>query len=509
VQVRIVSDQPWEVAADLLVVPVVGDVAFTGPLDELDRRTGGELRALAAFGEIRHKRFATALAAPGELRVRRVLVVSAGDREGAGREVARQSAAAAMRRLVNRKVSSMAVWLSPLADGLDGGVAEAAEIVTRGVIEGSFEPKALYRADTDAAPPKLDELILVAPGGSQAALARSAERGRIIGEGANTARALANRAANDVTPEVLAEEARTIAERNGLWIDVLDEHRAAELGMGMFLAVGKGSDNPPRMIVMRSGDEGARDGLDRHLALIGKGVCFDSGGISIKPSSRMEEMKMDKTGACTVIAAIETVARLSPGTPLLAVAPAVENMPGSHSTRPGDVVRALNGKLVDIINTDAEGRLILGDAMTYAERLGATHMVDVATLTGAVSRALGYLVTGAFSTSDAFYADVTAAADRAGERYARIPLIEEMWREMESWYVDFQNSGGSEGSLVTSGLFLKQFATVPWVHLDIGGTAYFRKSHHPYAARGATGVTHATLVELALAGARTPGARPA
>ena len=224
----------------------------------------------------------------------------------------------------------------------------------------------------------------MAPGGDAGALQRAAERGATIGEGANLARTLSNRAANDVSPQVLADEASAIAKQHGLWFEVIDERRAAELGMGMFLAVGRGSDNPPRMILMRSGGDGERDALDRHLAIIGKGVCFDSGGISIKPADRMEEMKMDKTGACTVIAAIATVARLAPGTPLLCVAPAVENMPGPHSTRPGDVVKALNGKWVDITNTDAEGRLILGDAMTYAERLGATHLVDVATLTGAV-----------------------------------------------------------------------------------------------------------------------------
>jgi leucyl aminopeptidase len=271
--------------------------------------------------------------------------------------------------------------------------------------------------------------------------------------------------------------------------------------MGMFMAVGQGSDNPPRMILLRSGGEGERDALDRHLAIVGKGVCFDSGGISIKPADRMEEMKMDKTGACTVIAAIATVARLAPGTPLLAVAPAVENMPGSHSTRPGDVVKALNGKWVDITNTDAEGRLILGDAMTYAERLGATHLVDVATLTGAVSRALGHLVTGAFGTPQGWYDDVMGAAEQAGERYWQIPLVDEYLTELESWYGDIVNSGTAEGSLVKSGLFLREFRTVPWVHLDIGGSAYFRKAA-PYAPRGATGVTHATLVELALAGAR-------
>ena len=215
--------------------------------------------------------------------------------------------------------------------------------------------------------------------------------------------------------------------------------------MGMFMAVGRGSDNPPRMIVMRSGGEGERDALDRHLAIVGKGVCFDSGGISIKPADRMEEMKMDKTGACTVIAAIATVARLAPGTPLLALAPAVENMPGPHSTRPGDIVTALNGKKVDITNTDAEGRLILGDAMTYAERLGATHLVDVATLTGAVSRALGHLVTGAFGTPQDFYDEVWPPAARAGERYWQLPLIDDYVPEMDSWYGDLQNSGSRRG----------------------------------------------------------------
>jgi leucyl aminopeptidase len=272
--------------------------------------------------------------------------------------------------------------------------------------------------------------------------------------------------------------------------------------MGMFLAVGQGSDNPPRMIVMRSGGEGERDALDRHLAIVGKGVCFDSGGISIKPSERMEEMKMDKIGACTVIAAMATVARLAPGTPLLGLAPAVENMPGSHSTRPGDVVKAMNGKWVDITNTDAEGRLILGDAMTYAETLGATHIVDVATLTGAVSRAFGHLITGAFGTPQGWYDDVMRAADKAAERYWQIPLLDDYVPDMESWYGDLQNSGTAEGSLIKSGLFLREFRTVPWAHLDIGGTGYFRKTT-PYAARGATGVTHATLVELAMAGAKS------
>ena len=499
-QIRVVTGSPWEIAADLLVIPVIGEPDFDGPLGELDRRTGGELRSLAAFGELRPKRYGTALAAPGEVPARRVLVVSDGPADEFDRETARRLGSTAIRRLINREVGSVAVWLAPIADSLGADVALAAELVARGVVEGSFEPKTIYREDSDAAPPVLDELVLVVADGEGAAAERGAERGRIIGEGANMARRLANRSANDVSPQVLADEARAIADAHGLWIDVVDEQRAAELGMGMFLAVGRGSDNPPRMIVMRSGGEGERDSLGRQLGLVGKGVCFDSGGISIKPADRMEEMKMDKTGACTVIAAIATVSRLAPGLPLLAVAPAVENMPGGHATRPGDIVRALNGTWVDIINTDAEGRLILGDAMTYAEQLGATHLIDVATLTGIVGRSLGNLVTGVFATPDPWWGDIEAAAELAGERYWRLPLVQDYRPEMDSWYADVQNTGTPDGSLVKSGLFLEQFRTVPWAHLDIGGTAYFRKPY-PFATRGATGITHATLVELALAGA--------
>jgi leucyl aminopeptidase len=501
VQLRVVNEQPWDVATDVLVIPIVGEPTFEGPLDELDRRTGGELRALATFGELKAKRYATALAAPGEIPAGRVLVVGAGDGAKLDRETMVRIGATAERRLGGRAVSRLAVWLAPLVDASGVSAEGVAELVARGVVEGTYDPKMIYLETAEAAPPELDELILVAPAEADVdALTAAGERGVIIAEGANLARTLSNRAANDVSPDVLADEARDLAKRHGLWIDVIDEVRAAELGMGMFLAVGRGSDNPPRMIVLRSGGVGERDTLDRHLALVGKGVCFDSGGISIKPSDRMDEMKMDKTGACTVIAAIATVARLSPGTPLLAVAPAVENMPGPHSTRPGDVVRALNGKMVDITNTDAEGRLILGDAMTYAEQLGATHIVDVATLTGAVSRALGHLVTGAFGQPQDFYDDVIAAADRAGERYWQLPLIDDYVPDMDSWYGDLQNSGSAEGSLVKSGLFLREFVTKPWVHLDIAGTGYYRKAV-PFAPRGATGVSHATLVELALAGA--------
>src|SRR3954468_20096927 len=507
VQIRVAIARPWEVPADVLVIPVADEGSLSGPAAELDRRAGGQLGALLTFGELGEKRFATVLA--GSLasdggdagsRAGHLLAVRAGKVATLDREGVVHLAGAAERRLAGRTVRSLAVWLDPLAS-LDGGVEAVAELVARGVVEGGYEPQRLYRDDPKA-PPVLDELILVASAGDAAALSKAAEHGQIVGEGANLARNLSNRASNDVSPDVLAQEAEGLAKQHGLWIDVIGPEQATEMGMGLFMAVGRGSDNPPRMIVMRNGEEGARDGLDRHLAIVGKGVCFDSGGMSIKPADRMEEMKMDKTGACTAIAALVTVKRLSPETPLLVVAPAVENMPGPHSTRPGDIVKALNGKTVDITNTDAEGRLILADGMTYAERLGATHLVDVATLTGAVARAVGHLVTGAFGTPQPWYDEVAEAGRRAGERYWQVPLIEEYTTDMDSWYGDLVNfSRNNEGGLVKSALFLREFVTRPWVHLDIAGTAYFRKNT-PWAPRGANGASHATLVELALAGAK-------
>ena len=502
-RVRVVAEQPWDVAADVLVVPVVGEPPLEGTVAELDRRAGGELASLISFGELGSKRFGTVLAGAGDTKPARLLAIRCGGPDALDREAVVHIGGASERRLGGRTVRSLAIWLSPIAEVLEGGAIAAAELLARGVVEGSYDPATIYREGVTTSPPALDELILVAPGESPGALTKAAERGQIIGEGANIARTLSNRSSNDVSPIVLAEEARALAEQHGLWIDVIEPEKATEMGMGLFMAVGRGSDNPPRMIVMRSGKVGERDALDRHLAIVGKGVCFDSGGISIKPSDRMEEMKMDKTGACTVIAAIATVARLAPGTPLLAIAPTVENMPGPHSTRPGDVVKALNGKWVDITNTDAEGRLILADGLTYAEQLGATHLVDTATLTGAVSRALGELVSGLFGEPQGWANDVLAAAGRAGERYWQLPLVEEYRADMESWYGDLVNfARNNEGGLVKSALFIQEFVTKPWVHLDIAGTGYLRKAA-PYAARGATGVSHATLVELALAGARS------
>ena len=502
-QIRVVSARPWEVEADILAIPVTSDEPSDELLAELDRRLGGAFGSYRQVGELAGKPWSSALVRGGsaEMAADWVLGMGVGKAEDLDRVTALRLGAAVERRLIGRVVRRLGIYLPAELlrnEALDA--VAAVEMVARGVVEGMADPYGIYREGVEAElPPQLHELVLCVAEGDLTALSAAAERGLIIGEGGNRARRLSQRASNDVSPEVLADEASAIAAEHGLTAEIFGPEKAAELGMGMFLSVGRGSDNPPRFISIRSGAPGSTDSRGRLLAMVGKGVTFDSGGISIKPSERMEEMKMDKTGACTVLAAIGTIARLAPGLPVLAVAPAVENMPGSHSTRPGDVIRAMNGKVVEVNNTDAEGRLILGDALTWAEGQGATHLVDVATLTGAVERALGKLITGGFGTPQEWWEEVCDAGARQGERYWQIPFVDEYRADMESWYADFQNSSGAEGSLVKSGLFLREFVTRPWAHLDIAGTAYLRKNT-PWAARGATGVSHATLVELALAG---------
>ena len=504
-QTRVVAALPWDVSADVLAIPLTTDEEPDDELRELDRRLGGGLADYRSVGELRGKPWSSALLRGHEMGADWILGMGVGDRSSFDRLVCLRLGAAIERRLGGRAVRRLAIHFPASllsGDGFDS--VAAIELLVRGVVEGSADPASIYRAQPEALPPQLEELtIVVAEGSDTTALQRAAERGQVIGEGSNRARRLAQRSSNDVSPEVLADEASSIAREFGLKTKIFGPEKAAKLGMGMFIAVGRGSANPPRFIALRSGDANETDSHGRLLAMVGKGVTFDSGGISIKSADRMEEMKMDKTGACTVLAAIATVSRLAPGLPIMAVAPAVENMPGPHSTRPGDVVRALNGKTVEITNTDAEGRLILGDALTWAEQHGATHLVDVATLTGAVERAFGKLITGGFGTPQSWWDEVAAAGARQGERYWQVPLVDDYRPDMDSWYADLQNSGSADGSLIKSGLFLREFVTRPWAHLDIGGSAYLRKAT-PWSARGATGVSHATLVELALAGAAAP-----
>jgi leucyl aminopeptidase len=485
-RVRAITGAPATIEADVLAVPIYREDSEMAPdLAELDAASGGAISEAIAWGEFNPLEHPLALVGGGDLSARWLLLLNAGSR-GRGAWRARRLAAVSTRRLNGRGASTLALWLR---DGEDDDAWAAA---AAGAVAGTYRATAIYGRvrDTDAMKRSVDEVLCIgAP--SQAAL----DRGVQIGGGMAFGRDLANRSANDLYPEAMAEAARELTA-DGCTVEVLEPRHMEELGMGLLLGVGQGAAHPPRLIAVKlPGWEKAAEG-DR-LAIVGKGVCFDSGGISIKPAENMGDMKHDKSGAAAVIAAARTVARLAPDTPLMAVAPMVENMPGGNAQRPGDVVKALNGMTVEVTNTDAEGRLILADAMTWAEREGATHIVDVATLTGAQAVAFGEQISAYFARPRDWGQRVADAAERAGEWVWEMPLAVEYRSSYDSPHADIVNSGSRDGSLIKSAVFLSEFVTVPWVHLDIASTAYLA-TEKPYGPKGATGSAVGALVELAL-----------
>jgi leucyl aminopeptidase len=342
--------------------------------------------------------------------------------------------------------------------------------------------------DTDAMKRNVEEVVIL--GADQAVLDRAAT----LADGVAWCRDLSNRAANDLYPEKMAEEARAL-EADGCTVEVLHVPEMRQLGMNALLGVGQGGEHPPCLIAIKL--PGWDRGGDRRLALVGKGVCFDSGGLSLKSADRMDEMKHDKSGAAAVIAAARTLARLDPDAPVMAVAPMVENMPGGRAQRPGDVVRAMNGKTIEVTNTDAEGRLILADALSWAESQGASHLVDVATLTGVAASAFGELISAYFAKPRSWGDQVRAAADATGEWVWEMPLATEYRTQLETPYADMVNSGSRDGSLIKSALFISEFTTRPWVHLDVAGTAWMSADKATFP-KGAVGVAVTTLVRLGL-----------
>jgi leucyl aminopeptidase len=483
-RVRAVPSTPASTEVDVLAVPIYRDEGgLTGDLGELDAASGGAIRRAMEWGEFNPVEHASALIDTGTLPAGRVLLLNAGAR-GRGAWRARRLAAVATRQLNGRGAATLGLWLRD-GEGRDAWSAAAA-----GAVAGTYRPTAIYGRvrDTDAMKRSVEEVQVL--GAEQEAL----DEGLVIGEGIAFGRDLANRAANDLTPERMAEVAREL-EADGCAVEVLEPADMERLGMGCLLGVGQGGGHPPRLIGIKL--PGWSDDGEARLAIVGKGVCFDSGGISIKPAEGMGDMKHDKSGAAAVIAAARTVARLAPGTPLMAVAPMVENMPGSTAQRPGDVVKAMNGLTVEVTNTDAEGRLILADAMTWAEREGATHVVDVATLTGAQSVAFGDQVSAYFARPREWGERIGDAAEAAGEWFWEMPLVTEYRVAYDSPHADIVNSGTRDGSLIKSAVFLSEFVTVPWVHVDIAGPAYLG-ADKPYGPKGATGAAVGTLVKLAL-----------
>jgi leucyl aminopeptidase len=425
---------------------------------------------------------------PTGLKARRLLLIGGGTGDKFTVSALRKTAGTALRHLKAKSSRDIAMLLDP---GFAGPEHVAAAV--EGAILGDYEPDSLKSDKKDAK--VVDQFTVAAPGGD-AALEHARRRGEIIAESQNLARELVNEPANRMTPSILAARARAMAGEQGLECEILDQDRMKQLGMGSLLGVAMGSAEPPAMIVLRYRPAG-QEAQTVHLGLVGKGVTFDSGGLSIKPADGMEKMKYDMAGGAAMIGAMRAIAQLKPAIQVTALIPAVENMTGSRAQRPGDIVTSLSGKTIEVLNTDAEGRLILADALTYARRLGCTHMVDAATLTGAIVVALGHIYVGLFASDDNLRTKVMAAAEAEGEKMWQMPLDEDYKDYLKSAFADLPNIGGRWGGAITAATFLKEFAdSTPWVHLDIAGTAWLDDAK-PFLSKGPSGVGVRTFVRLA------------
>ena len=319
--------------------------------------------------------------------------------------------------------------------------------------------------------------------------------GRAMGESVNAARVLVSEPGNYLTPKVLADKAAALASVPGITAEILDEKQIAALNMGLLLGVARGSIEPPRLLVLKYAPANAPAG--KTLGLVGKGITFDTGGLSLKPADGMERMKDDMAGGASVVAAMRSIAQQQLPIRAIAVVPMTENMPGGKAIKPGDILTGASGLTIEVNNTDAEGRLILGDGLWYARQLGATHLVDIATLTGAIVVGLGKITTGVFGTPQPWVDHVLRAGERAGEKVWQLPLFEDYKEQLKSEIADMVNSPGRPAGSITAAMFLKEFAgNGPWVHLDIAGTAWAEEAKS-WQPKGATGVMIRTLIEVA------------
>jgi leucyl aminopeptidase len=441
---------------------------------------------LLASGELTGKPFEiNLLHKPGGLKAKRLLLIGGGAAKKFATYDLRRIAGAAVRTLKARGIRSFAFIAPPSISA-----EEAVSAIVEGALVGNFDAD-YYRSDRKDQ--KIDALTILAAG-NQAALEKAANEAQVIGESQNFTRDLVNEPSNRMTPTILGDRAKKMCQEVGLKCEVYGADKIKELKMGAFWGVAQGSDEPPALIVMKYEPAGAPE--KPVLGLVGKGITFDTGGISIKPADGMEKMKYDMAGGATMIGAMRAIALLKPKVKVIGIVCATENMPSGKAQKPGDVQIAMSGKSIEIINTDAEGRLVLADGLVYARQLGCTHLVDAATLTGAVVVALGYANAGIFANDDAMYERFHKANEEAGEKMWRLPLDDEYKDNIKSSIADIVNSGGRWGGAINAAMFLKEFAEdTPWIHLDIAGTAWM-EDQKPWIAKGPSGIALRSLVEF-------------
>src|SRR3982074_263444 len=444
---------------------------------------------LLSSGEVTCKGFEiNLLHKPAQLKAKRLLLVSGGVAKKFTSYDLRRVAGAAARALKARGVHSFA-FVAP--SGIGG--EEAVKAIVEGTFVGNFDPD-YYKSDRKDQ--KIEAVTVIAVG-EKSSLQKALDEAQIVGESQNFTRDLVNEPSNRMTPTVLGERAKKMADEVGLKCEVYGADKIKELKMGAFWSVAQGSDEPPALIVMKYEPAGAPE--KPMLGLVGKGITFDTGGISIKPADGMEKMKYDMAGGATMLGVMRALAALKPNVKVLCVVPATENMPGSKAQKPGDIQTAMSGKTIEVLNTDAEGRLILADGIHYAKQLGVTHIVDAPTLTGAIVVAVANVLVGVFGSDQAWTDKLLASAKEVGEKMWQLPVDDDYREFIKGTVADIQNIGSGKGGGATPGaMFIKEFTgDTPWIHLDIAGTAW-NDDAKPWLAKGPTGVALRTLVHLVL-----------
>lgn len=479
-----------EAPADVLIVPVYRNESVTeGPLAPLDAALGGTLGELVDTGDL-HGRCdeVTYLHAPAGIAAKRLVLVGMGEPSSSPLQQNRRAFMTGIRAMRGKRHGAVAV-----ADRGEGSAFRFGEMAAEAVAIAAVDLSAYKTEDRNDL--SVESVLIQTTSAREPDVRRGAERGRLVAEGMNLTRSLGNEPGDRMTPPILAERAAGMAKEHGLQCEILEESKLKELGMGALLGVARGSEEPARLIVLRYEPEGEVEG--ETWGFVGKGITFDSGGISIKPREGMEWMKYDMCGAGAVVGAMSAIAKLAPSRRVIGVIAAAENMPSGRAIKPGDVLRSYSGKTIEVLNTDAEGRLVLADALTYAQELGATRLVDLATLTGACVIALGHVYAGLMSNDQDWANDILAAGGLAGEKLWQLPMDKAYREQVRSDIADIKNLGGRAAGTITAGYFLREFVgSTPWAHLDIAGTAWI-EDERPYIARGASGFGVPTLVELA------------
>jgi leucyl aminopeptidase len=493
-QIQLETKPFLSISTDALVTYIFDrENKLEGVGGEIDRAMNGQIASLVESGELTGKALELVLVHfPAGLGAQRLLLVGAGKRDKFETADLRKIAGTALRYLKSHGVKK---FVFVTQEGERG--PNAAQAVVEGLIAADFESNKYH---TEKKPNREIQSVSLAnfDAGLGANLTAAIEHGRVLAESQNFARDLINEPSNRLTPTMLATRAEAMAKEAGLSVEILDERKISDLKMGALLGVAQGSVEPPRVIVLRYTPENARPG-GPVLGLVGKAVTFDTGGISIKPADNMEKMKYDMGGGATMLGAMRALAALKPAVPVIAVIPATENMPGGRAQKPGDVQVAMSGKTIEIINTDAEGRLILADGICYARKLGCTHLIDAATLTGAIQVALANVHVGAFGTPREYLDQFLESAKAAGEKMWPMPMDDEYQEMIKSNIADIRNTGtGKGGGAITAAWFIKEFAEdTPWIHLDIAATCWVDEGR-PWLAKGPTGVAIRSIVDFAL-----------